>query len=119
MPGRRPGWKACSPSLFCWRHTGHALCRIVIHSNLYPITPLLPFANRIITACGFNLMRQTAAYREQHRFLPFPRHLDDQFLRAARHRLLPHQLAPPDIPVNDSTRHSRYHAIARTPHTLS
>ncbi len=58
----------------------------VIYGNLYPATPLLPLADRIITACGFNVMRQTAAYREQHRFLPFPRRFDDQFLRAARHR---------------------------------
>jgi hypothetical protein len=57
----------------------------VIYSNPYPATPLLPLAERIITACGFNVMRQTAGYREQHRFVPFPRHLDDQFLRAARH----------------------------------
>ena len=61
----------------------------VIYGNLYPATPLLPLAERIITACGFNVMRQTAGYREQHRFLPLPRHLDDQFLRAARHRHQP------------------------------
>ena len=73
----------------------HWLCRIV---NLYPITPLLPLADRIIMACGFNVMRQTAAYREQHRFLPFPRHLDDQFLRAVRHRPQPERPAPPDVP---------------------
>jgi hypothetical protein len=60
----------------------------VIYSNPYPATPFLPLAERIITACGFNVMRQTAGYREQHRFLPFPRHLDDQFLRAARHRVM-------------------------------
>jgi hypothetical protein len=61
----------------------------VIYGNLYPATPLLPLADRILTACGFNVMRQTAAYRQQHRFLPFPRRFDDQFLRAARHRHQP------------------------------
>src|SRR5262249_44943140 len=63
----------------------------VICGTLSPATPLWPFAERIIPACGFNVMRQTAGYREQHRFLPLPRHLDDQFLRAARHRHQPQQ----------------------------
>jgi hypothetical protein len=40
----------------------------------------------IITGCGFNAMRQTLPYRERHRFIPFPRRYDDQFLRAARRR---------------------------------
>jgi hypothetical protein len=39
-------------------HRPRTLPSSVIYSNLYPITPLLPFANRIITACGFNLMRK-------------------------------------------------------------
>jgi len=46
----------------------------------------LPIADRIITACGFNSMRQTAPYRHKHHFLPFLRRLDDQYLPAARHR---------------------------------
>ena len=58
----------------------------VISCQPYPATPFLSVAERIITACGFNSMRQAAAYRERHRFLPFPRRLDDQFMRAARHR---------------------------------
>jgi hypothetical protein len=63
----------------------------VLYGNLYPVTPLLPHAERIITACGFNVMRHTAAYRQRHRFIPFPRHLDDQFVRAARHRRQPQE----------------------------
>lgn len=56
------------------------------HLDLYPATPLFPFADRIITACGFNIMRQTEPFRDRHRFLPFPRRYDDQFLRASRGR---------------------------------
>jgi hypothetical protein len=55
-----------------------------IHLDLYPATPLLPFAARIITGCGFNAMRQAAAYCERHRFIPFERHYDNQELRAER-----------------------------------
>lgn len=51
--------------------------------SCYPAAPLFPLADRIISACGFNTMRQTLAYRERHRFLPMPRRLDDQFARAA------------------------------------
>jgi hypothetical protein len=46
----------------------------------------LPRASRIVTACGFNVMRQTEPYRDRHTFLPFPRRYDDQFTRAARRR---------------------------------
>lgn len=56
------------------------------HRACYPAPPLFPLADRIITACGFNSMRQTAPYHERHRFLPFPRYYDDQFRRAARRR---------------------------------
>lgn len=54
--------------------------------NFYPAAPLFPFAARIITACGFNAMRQAAAYAEKHFFIPFPRRFDDQFARAASAR---------------------------------
>jgi hypothetical protein len=54
--------------------------------DFYPASALLPFADRIITACGFNMMRQTERYRDKHRFLPFARRFDNQFLRAARRR---------------------------------
>ncbi len=52
----------------------------------YPAAPLFPLADRIISACGFNTMRQTRAHRERHRFLPMPRRFDDQFARAALRR---------------------------------
>ncbi len=52
----------------------------------YPSAPLFPLADRIISACGFNIMRQTRAHRERHRFLPMPRRFDDQYARAALRR---------------------------------
>jgi hypothetical protein len=56
------------------------------HDDFYPATVLFPFAARIITACGFNVMRQTESYKEKHRFIPFARRFDNQFLRAARRK---------------------------------
>jgi len=44
-------------------------------------------AERVITACGFNVMRQSVNARVRHHFMPFPRPLDDQFTRAARRRI--------------------------------
>jgi hypothetical protein len=57
-----------------------------IHLDIYPADPLLPLADRIITGCGFNAMRQGGGYRSRHRFMPFPRHYDDQEARALRWR---------------------------------
>jgi hypothetical protein len=54
--------------------------------DLHPATPLFVRAARVISACGFNVMRQMAPYRERHRVLPLPRRYDDQFTRAARWR---------------------------------
>lgn len=51
--------------------------------DFYPAAAFFPIADRIITACGFNAMRQTTKFREKHRFLPFARRFDDQFRRAA------------------------------------
>jgi len=56
------------------------------HLDHYPAWPLFPAAARIVTACGWNAMRQTARHQGRHHFLPFPRTLDDQFVRAALRR---------------------------------
>ena len=53
----------------------------------YPAEPFFPLAARLITAAGFNIMRQAMPYRAKHRPLPFPRRFDDQFARVARWRL--------------------------------
>lgn len=59
----------------------------LFHLDIYPAYPLFPHVARIITACGFNVMRQAHSYRNIHRFLPFARRYDDQFTRAARNRM--------------------------------
>jgi hypothetical protein len=58
----------------------------ITHLDLYPASSLYPLADRIITGCGFNAMRETESFRDKHRFYPFPRRYDDQFLRAARRK---------------------------------
>lgn len=58
----------------------------VLHLPIYPARPLYPLVDRIISACGFNTMHETSAFREKHRFLPMPRRFDDQYARAARFR---------------------------------
>ena len=58
----------------------------LIPIDLHPATPLFARAARVVSACGYNIMRQMAPYPERHRFLPLPRRYDDQFARAARQR---------------------------------
>jgi hypothetical protein len=57
-----------------------------LHVNVYPADRLFAGAERIVTAAGFNAMRQAAPWRAKHRFIPFPRRFDDQFTRALRAR---------------------------------
>jgi hypothetical protein len=54
--------------------------------DLHPPAPLFAHATRIVTACGFNVMRQLAPFGAKHHFLPFARRYDDQYTRAARAR---------------------------------
>ncbi len=58
----------------------------IAHLDFYPASIFFPSADRIITGCGFNAMRETEAFKEKHRFIPFARRFDDQFLRAARRK---------------------------------
>ncbi|HEX8072308.1 MAG TPA: hypothetical protein VF546_20350 [Pyrinomonadaceae bacterium] len=64
-----------------------ALPAAVRRLDFYPAAALFPFAARVVSACGFNVMREMAAHRHKHRFMPFPRRFDDQFARAASHQL--------------------------------
>ncbi len=50
---------------------------------LFPASGWFAAASRVISGCGFNVMRQMAPWREKHRYLPFERRFDDQFARAA------------------------------------
>lgn len=49
--------------------------------RLFPAYGLFPWVDRIVTACGFNLMQQSSGFRRKHLCMPFPRRYDDQFLR--------------------------------------
>jgi hypothetical protein len=64
----------------------------VVHAGPYPAWPLFARAARVISAAGFNVVRQMAPWRSKHLMLPFPRRWDDQFTRAARTR------RPPAVP---------------------
>lgn len=47
----------------------------------YPVTHLLLKAAKVISAAGFNMMKQMDDMRVKHLVLPFVRPLDDQFIR--------------------------------------
>jgi hypothetical protein len=55
--------------------------------DIFPADAYFADAQRIFSAAGFNVMRQTARYRSKHTALPMPRRFDDQFERARRARL--------------------------------
>ncbi len=61
----------------------------VDHIDVYPVWPLFAHADRVISAAGFNIVRQMRPWRPKHRMLPFPRRWDDQFTRATRARACP------------------------------
>ncbi|WP_433788959.1 hypothetical protein [Actinoplanes sp. CA-252034] len=58
----------------------------VEHVDAYPAWPLFAAAARVVTAAGFNAVRQMSRWRAKHLMLPFPRRFDDQFARAAAAR---------------------------------
>jgi hypothetical protein len=51
--------------------------------NFYPAYPCFEKVHKIVTACGFNSMLQTKAFRHKHVFIPFERRFDNQYLRAS------------------------------------
>ncbi|RFS84520.1 hypothetical protein D0T12_13175 [Actinomadura spongiicola] len=67
----------------------------VAHLDAYPACPPGPNVERIVTAAGFNAVRQYAQWRDMHHMLPFPRSLDDQFARASRARREASPRTPP------------------------
>jgi len=58
------------------------LPRGAVWRDVYPVGPHLPHAELVVTAAGWGAMHDTARVRDRHRFVPFPRALDDQFARA-------------------------------------
>jgi len=49
--------------------------------DVHPVRALFPLVHRLVTAAGWNTMRETRPWRDRHLCLPFPRALDDQFAR--------------------------------------
>lgn len=83
--GRTPG-TALEPVLVCRPGPASSILPGTSRVDLHPPTALFARATRIVTACGFNVMRQLAPFSAKHHFLPFPRRYDDQYTRAARAR---------------------------------
>lgn len=76
-----------------------ALPRATRVLDVYPAAALFAHAQRIFSAAGFNVMRQSAAYRHKHMVLPMPRRYDDQFERARRAFGGPRSGASDPLPV--------------------
>ncbi len=70
-----------------WIASKHAPSKLPASTRVLDVFPAQIYfaaAERIFSAAGFNIMRQTQAYREKHTVLPMPRRYDDQFERARR-----------------------------------
>lgn len=52
--------------------------------DLFPASALFARAERIVSAAGFNVLRQTRPFRDKQVIVPLPRRFDDQFERARR-----------------------------------
>lgn len=52
-----------------------------------PLRLLLENASCLVSAAGFNTMKELVPFREKHHVLPFARKYDNQFWRWGRHRL--------------------------------
>lgn len=53
----------------------------IFQLDYFPAYALFPYVDRIISACGFNIMQQTRNFRKKQITIPFPRKYDDQFRR--------------------------------------
>lgn len=56
----------------------------IINRDWLEAEACFPYADRIFTAAGFNLIQQTRHFREKHHCLPFLRRYDDQFWRKSQ-----------------------------------
>lgn len=57
----------------------------VMYIDYFPAIDFYPFADRIISGCGFNMMQETIPYWYKHRYIPFERRFDNQYKRACYH----------------------------------
>ena len=89
------------------RPGGAALARAgTLTVDVHPALSIVERATRVVTACGFNVMRQLAPFASKHHFLPLPRRYDDQFTRAARARCARGvTTGEPHLASDEATRH--------------
>jgi hypothetical protein len=73
--GQRPAFVVVSPSPPAHLQPDETWLRF------HPANALFPLADKIVTAGGFNSVRQARPWRSRHLALPLPRRFDDQFLR--------------------------------------
>lgn len=78
----------------------------VPYYSVYPVTSLLEKAEKVVSAAGFNIMRQMRNMKEKHLVLPFKRALDEQGQRL----LLYQQVFTPEE-LSCSSSHSVVHYI--------
>lgn len=78
----------------------------VPYYSVYPVTSLLEKAEKVVSAAGFNIMRQMRNMKEKHLVLPFKRALDEQGQRL----LLYQQVFTPEG-LSCSSSHSVVHYI--------
>ncbi len=72
--------------------TLHNLLQINIYDieviNTFETQNLMFHAEKIISACGFNIMQECKNFSYKHEYIPFERRYDDQFWRAAQRKKL-------------------------------
>jgi hypothetical protein len=82
---RRAIERCAAPILVASAHAPRDLPPGCFALDIHPAHALFARAERIVSAAGFNVMRQAARYRDKHVVVPMPRRYDDQFERARRH----------------------------------
>ena len=76
--------KSRAPIVVATSESPESLPNGAIVVNPFPANALFARAERIISAAGFNVMRQARDFRDKHVVMPLPRRFDDQFERARR-----------------------------------
>jgi hypothetical protein len=82
----RAAEKSHAPLVVATAEPPDSLPEAAIVVSPFPATPLFARAAKIVSAAGFNVMRQAAPFRAKHVVMPLPRRFDDQFERARRAR---------------------------------
>jgi hypothetical protein len=82
----RTAEKSTAPIVVATLEPSHSLPEGAIVVREFPASLLFARAARIVSAAGFNVMRQARPFREKQIVMPLPRRFDYQFERARRAR---------------------------------